>query len=152
MTHYPKAYLRIDPNIDQVRVNLDAFIRLLCAANRQPERGYFKSEAIARMVLGKSAYHRAVNDGDLLAQPDGRLYVDGWTDWQEGDLNVGERMRRLRSRKRDDKSNGRVTPIVTTPDVKTLRRLGVLSSSNEEDSETGVTVDDLNERFGGSDE
>jgi hypothetical protein len=138
VAQYPKAYLRIDPNIDQVRTDLDSFLRLLCAANRQPRRGYFKSEAIARMVLGKAAFHRAVTSGDLTSCADGSIYVDGWTDWQEGDLNVGERMRRLRNRKR----NAVVTPAVTPPSPKRIppsEAKGVLSSSNEEDGEPAVT-------------
>jgi hypothetical protein len=146
VTHYPKAYLRIDPNIDQVRTDLDSFIRLLCAANRQPRRGYFKSEQIARMVLGKSALHKAVNAGDLTSCADGSLYVDGWTEWQEGDLNVGERMRRLRNRKRNAAVTQGVTQTVTEPSPnrippsETLRRQGVFSSSNEEESEPAVTA------------
>ena len=146
MSQYPKAYLRIDPNIDQVRTDLDSFVRLLCAANRQPRRGYFKSEQIARMVLGKAALHKAVNGGDLTLCADGSLYVDGWTEWQEGDLNVGERMRRLRNRKRNAAVTQGVTPTVTEPSPKrippseALRRQGVFSSSNEEEGEAVVTA------------
>jgi hypothetical protein len=142
---YPKAYLRIDPNIDQVRTDLDSFVRLLCAANRQPRRGYFKSEQIARMVLGKAAFHRALNCGDLTPCADGSLYVDGWTEWQEGDLNVGERMRRLRARKRHPAVTPPVTTTVTAPSPdrippsEALRRQGVFSSSNEEEGRTAVT-------------
>lgn len=146
MSNYPKAYLRIDPNIDQVRTNLDAFLRLLCAANRQPRRGYFKSEQIARMVLGKTSFHRAISGGDLVSCADGSLYVDGWTEWQEGDLNVGERMRRLRARKRHPPVTPPVTPTVTepspdrTPPSEALGRQGVFSSSNEEEGEAVVTA------------
>jgi hypothetical protein len=142
MSQYPKAYLRIDPNIDQVRTDLDSFLRLLCAANRQPRRGYFKSVDIARMVLGKSALHRATTSGDLVLCADGTLYVDGWTEWQEGDLNVGERMRRLRARKRNAGVTPPVTGTVTPPSPKRIppsEALGVLSSSNEEDGEPAVT-------------
>lgn len=108
----PKAYLRIDPDLDSTHPHPEDMVRLLCAGNRQPFRGRFRDETLAKAVLGKTLYHRAVGRGDLIRDDDGRLVVDGWDVWQEGDLGVGERMRRMRER-RNEKRNGRVTHAVT---------------------------------------
>jgi hypothetical protein len=74
-------------------------VALLCAANRQPHRGVFKSEDVARTALGSRLFLRSCERGDLRRNGVGYV-VDGWDIWQEGDLNVGERMRRLRDRRR----------------------------------------------------
>lgn len=97
----PKAYLRIDPNLDSTHPAPGDMVALLCAANRQPNRGHFKSEEIARMALGRPLFGRSVARGDLRKNGSG-YHVDGWDEWQEGDINVGERMRRLRDRRRRD--------------------------------------------------
>jgi hypothetical protein len=97
----PKAYLRIDPNLDATHPAPGDMVALLCAANRQPRRGVFKSEAIAKAALGPRLFARSVDRGDLRANGVG-YFVDGWEEWQEGDINVGERMRRLRDRRRSD--------------------------------------------------
>src|SRR3990170_5511927 len=95
----PKAYLRIDPNIDQTRPDLAAYVRLMCAANRQPRRGRFKSLDLIAAIVGRAAAKRYVASGDLILDADGRYYLDGWDPWQEGDLTVGDRVRRLRGRR-----------------------------------------------------
>lgn len=97
----PKAYLRIDPNLDSTHPAPGDMVALLCAANRQPRRGYFKTEDVARMALGRQLLTRSVARGDLRKNGTG-YHVDGWDEWQEGDINVGERMRRLRDRRRPD--------------------------------------------------
>lgn len=98
----PKAYLRIDPDIDAKHPELLAeFIRLLCAANRQPHRGWFRSRATIEALLGKPAAKRLIDRGDV-AERDGEWYVGGWDHWQEGNLDVAERMRRIRA-DRDNK-------------------------------------------------
>ena len=38
----------------------------------------------------------------VVALADGSLYVDGWNEWQEGDVTVKERMARLRNRHRNN--------------------------------------------------
>lgn len=93
----PKAYLRIDPDLDAKHPDLLAeFIRLLCAANRQPRRGWFKTRAIVEGLLGRATTKRLIERGDLLA--DGTEWaVDGWAKWQEGNLDVAERMRIIRA-------------------------------------------------------
>ena len=97
----PKAYLRIDPNLDSTHPSPGDMVALLCAANRQPTRGRFKSPELAKAVLGPALYRRVVARGDLVMNGSG-MFVPGWDDWQEGDINVGERMRRLRQRRRGD--------------------------------------------------
>jgi hypothetical protein len=96
----PKAYLRLDPNIDQTHPdNLDGFIRLLCVANRQPTRGRFRSRALLEGIFGKAAAKRFIARRDVVEQPDGTLTTPGWEEWQEGDWTVAERQRRIRSRR-----------------------------------------------------
>jgi hypothetical protein len=107
----PKAYLRLDPNVDQTHPdNLDAFVRLLCAANRQPVRGHFRSRAVLVTLFGKAATERLYQRRDVVQELDGSVSVPGWEHWQEGDLTVAERMRRVRGRR-----NPTVTPPVTPP-------------------------------------
>ena len=140
-----RAYLRLDPHVyerkalgvdtDGVPIEgwkpyptdaLVAFFGTLALADMQPQRGYFRSERILRELLrgvdGKGArYARMVpvliERGDLIEQPGGRLYVEGWTEWQEGDLTVAERMRRMRARQ--SHRNG-VTPAVTADVTATV--------------------------------
>ena len=103
-----RAYLRLDPATFERKAiqqgyspsEFAAFVGVLCLAEAQPERGRFRDERLLRALLGKLG--RLVPDlltrGDLVVQPDGRLYVDGWDEWQEGDLTVKDRMARMRGR------------------------------------------------------
>jgi hypothetical protein len=101
----PKAYLRIDPNLDSTHPAPADMVALMCAANRQPKRGRFKTSELAQRVLGRSLYRRSVERGDLIPNGTG-IYVDGWDEWQEGDLTVGDRMSRLRDKRRNKDTNG----------------------------------------------
>ena len=107
----PRAYLRIDPNLDQTMPDVDAFVRLLCSAARQPERGRFRDRSLLDRAIGRAKTRRAIERGDVVAQEDGRLYVVGWDEWQEGDYTVGERMRRMRNRRK----RTTVTPVTEPP-------------------------------------
>lgn len=99
----PKAYLRLDPDADQ-HPDLDGLVRLMCAANRQRARGRFHPD-IVRKLLGRRRMDQwtvpraGKRHADLIEQPDGTLYLDGWDEWQEGDHTVGERVARLRARR-----------------------------------------------------
>lgn len=95
----------MDPNLDSTHPAPGDMVALLCAANRQPRRGRFKTPELAQHVLGRGLFERSMRRGDLI--PNGSwVYVDGWEDWQEGDWTVGERMRRLRARKRHTDTDG----------------------------------------------
>jgi hypothetical protein len=151
----PRAYLRLDPHAFDRKVHgLDehgerlrgwkpyapdtwgAFIAVLCLADMQPERGTFRSDRLLRELLRGSdglgaRFARQVPEliarGDLVAKANGRLRVDGWDTWQEGDLTVHERMRRYRAAKRNgteaEVTEGTVTNV--TVDVTADRRARV---------------------------
>jgi hypothetical protein len=94
----PKAYLRLDPDIDQKHPdNGWEYIRLLCASNRQRPRGIFTSRATLEAIFGKAAVKRFYDRGDVFDREDGRAETCGWDAWQEGDLTVAERVRRTRA-------------------------------------------------------
>lgn len=142
----PRAYFRADPyiydrkvlGVDENGALIDSwepyslqlfatFVGCLALADHQPQRGYFRSEGILRELLrggvpaGAAAARlvpELIRRGDLIVKPGGRIYVDGWEEWQEGDLTVAERMRRYRARR--SHRNG-VTPEVT-PAVTAARR------------------------------
>jgi hypothetical protein len=99
----PRAYLRMSPNLDQHPDPL-GMVMLMCAAARQPERGRFKDRRVLERVVGRKRLTEMRARADVVAVAGG-YYVEGWDEWQEGDMTVSERMRRLRarraSRKRD---------------------------------------------------
>jgi hypothetical protein len=139
----PRAYVRLDVHAyDRKVLGIDtdgqpikgwkpyspdalvAFYGCLSLADMQPERGIFRSVTILRELLRGTAglgarYARQVPTliarGDLVVLGSGRLYVDGWREWQEGDLTVPERMRRYRARKAERNGTGVTAPV--TPRV-----------------------------------
>lgn len=123
----PRAYLRVDPNIDQTHPDLDGFVRLLCAAARQPQRGRFRDRALLERAVGRAKARRMIERSDVAEMPDGRFYVVGWDEWQEGDWTVAERMRRMRDRRK----TGTVSPV-TSP--SSPRRNGVTTDAGMTDS------------------
>jgi hypothetical protein len=108
----PKAYLRLDPNAD-AHPDLHAMVTMMLEANRQPERGRFKALERLRLLLGRKRLQACLDRDDLVVLGDGRWLLAGWDEWQEGDFTVGERMERLRNRKRNAAVTGGVTPTVT---------------------------------------
>lgn len=120
-----RAYHRVDPLMDERKghytpAQLGAFLKVQLVAGRQTNRGTFRSVAALRAIL-PAAYSRHVDfllaEGDLDVLTDGSVYVDGWREWQEGDLTVKDRMARLRNRQR----NGTVTATVTEPSPTAIR-------------------------------
>lgn len=100
-----RAYIRLDPAFDEHKSAYPdgpyaALVACLCLAELQSLRGSFRDEKYLRGLLGRRGRHLRylIEHGDLIKLPDGRLYVDGWDEWQEGDWRVGERMARLRHR------------------------------------------------------
>jgi 5-methylcytosine-specific restriction endonuclease McrA len=92
---------------------LGAFLKIQLVAGRQTNRGTFRSVAALKAML-PTAYARhvdfLVDEGDLIVGTDGSVYVDGWKEWQEGDLTVRDRMRALRGRRSEDRSERRPMP------------------------------------------
>jgi hypothetical protein len=148
----PKAYLRIDPDLDAKHPDhLAEFIRLLCAANRQPRRGWFKTRAVIEGLLGKSVTKHLITRGDVIE--DGTEWaVDGWDKWQEGNLDVAERMRRIRaSRDNKPRTNGaQIAHIPRTegaqmvaPTSEATRQQGVIDDDPQTPDEMELLTDDL---------
>jgi len=131
-----RAYLRLDPNLVDKKADYPdgayrAFVDTLCHAEQQQPRGRFRSRKLLAVLLGKRGrwIPYLIEHGDLAETPSGRVYVDGWDEWQEGDVTVSERMKRLRSRDRT------VTPT-DTPSV-TVQTVTVPSSGGGGGSASG---------------
>lgn len=109
-----RAYHRVDPLMDEKKSHytpsqLGAFMKVQLLAGRQAEPGFFRSKAALEAALPPLyavELGHLLAEHDLIEQPDGRVYVDGYREWQEGDLTVAERMRRLRERKASDAQKG----------------------------------------------
>lgn len=101
-----RAYIRLDPAFDERKESYPdgpyaALIAVLCLAEQQAERGRFRSVDYLKRLLGKRGRHLAYLTAhhDVEELPDGRAYVVGWDEWQEGDWKVGERVSRIRNRR-----------------------------------------------------
>jgi hypothetical protein len=112
-----RAYHRVDPLMDERKsdytpAQFGAFLKVQLVAGRQKRRGWFRSLVALRGTL-PAAYARhvqfMVDEGDLEVHEDGSVYVDGWDQWQEGDLTVKDRMAALRNRRRNNGVSGGVT-------------------------------------------
>jgi len=137
----PRAYLRVDPNLDNTHPDVDGFVRLLCAAARQPDRGRFKDRALLVRAIGPAKARKAMDRGDVVTLQDGRLYVDGWDEWQEGDHTVADRMKRMRAKRRA-KRDTTVTPDTVPPSP---RRLTVTTDAVPTVSRSSLGVGDSDE-------
>lgn len=116
-----RAYHRVDPLMDERKghytpAQFGAFLKVQLLSGRQMQRGRFRSLEAVRALLPAS-YVRHVDfllaQGDLVVQDDGTVYVDGYDEWQEGDLTVKDRMARLRNRRRNEAVTSYVTSTVT---------------------------------------
>ena len=142
-----RAYHRTDPIMDERKshytpAQLGAFVKVQLVAGRQTRRGRFRSVAALKAAL-PAAYAKHVafleEQEDIIPStrhepckqcppgpiPRGEVYVDGWDEWQEGDLTVHERMRRLRNRKRNSDRNAAVTEAVSQPSPTAIQGVGV---------------------------
>lgn len=123
----PRAYLRIDPNLDQHPDPL-GMVLLLCAGARQAERGHFKDRAVVVRAIGAARTKTLIARDDIVELPDGRWYIEGWDEWQEGDHTVAERMKRMRARRA--KRHNTVSPV-TVP--ASPPRIGVTTDAVREE-------------------
>lgn len=121
-----RAYLRLDPHAADNKAEYPdgafrAFFETLCFAEHQPQRGRFRNRRLLAVLLEKRArwIPFLIEHGDLIEFGDGKLYVEGWDEWQEGDVTVSERMKRLRSRHKGvtPTDTPTVAPDVTPPTV-----------------------------------
>lgn len=119
-----RAYVRLDPAMFERKViqqrytplGFAALVATICLAESQPVRGRFRDRRMLETLLGPLSRQAAtlISRGDVVAAKThscahcppghgavGQLYVDGWDEWQEGDVQVRERMARLRARKRN---------------------------------------------------
>jgi hypothetical protein len=124
-----RAYHRVDPLMDERKghytpAQFGAFLKVQLVAGRQTKRGHFRSVAALKALL-PSSYVRHVDflvaEGDLDVSRSGAVYVDGWDQWQEGDLTVRDRMAALRNRRRNASVTSTVTPAVTEPSPTATR-------------------------------
>lgn len=104
-----RAYLRLDPAFYERKLEqgyalsqLAAYIGCLCLADSQTQRGRFRDMSVLKALLGPGGRHIPflLEQGDLILKEKGRVYVDGWDEWQEGDWQVRERLARVRSKRR----------------------------------------------------
>lgn len=112
-----RAYLRLDPGFAERKAHYPdgafrALVETLCLAEFQPMRGRFRSRQVLKALLEKRGrwLPYLLEQGDVIEAEGGRLVVDGWDEWQEGDVTVQERMRRLRqrnARRNNDRNGGR---------------------------------------------
>lgn len=105
-----RAYLRLDPELDERLADFSdgmfrAYVETLChAEDQQPRRGRFRSARLLRVLLGKRArfVSKLIDEGALIEQENGSLYVDSWDEWQEGDLKVADRMSLVREKRAEN--------------------------------------------------
>jgi hypothetical protein len=130
-----RAYLRLDPHLFDRKVvdqgypagAIAAYVAIICLGDEQPKRGRFRSERMLRLLMDEPRGGVALrwgkwvsylmSHGDLTRLPDGQVYIDGWDEWQEGDVTVQDRMQRLRDRRKRNRESGPVTTGTVTLNV-----------------------------------
>ena len=150
-----RAYVRLDPAYYERKLEqgsplgaIAALVGCFCMGEHQTTRGYFRDQAVLKALLGKEGgkwVALLIERGDLIVQPNGRIYVDGWEEWQEGDWQVKERMQRVRGRKRDIGSDPTVTPV--TPPAVTSRPSGGGGGGADKAGQTGRYTGDALKAF-----
>lgn len=142
-----RAYIRLDPSFDERKCDYPdgayaALVAAFCLAEHQPQRGRFRSARYLAGLLGKRGrwVKYLMDHGDLVPDGGERLYVDGWDEWQEGDWKVGERVARIRSRRKASDGGAPAVTVDVTPDVTvgvTVDRLSVSGGAGVSISNSG---------------
>jgi hypothetical protein len=108
-----RAYVRLDTRFPEHKENypdgpLATLALLIPLAEQQPDRGRFRPQVLKALLGRRARWVRyLVEHHDLVVEEDGTLYLEGWTEWNEGNWQVAERMRRVRERKRNaDRNSG----------------------------------------------
>lgn len=97
----PGAFRRLGFQRHYTPAQFGAYIACLNEAEYQPERGRFRDMDLLKAALTRPyAAHLPflIQDGQLRVEPDGSVLVDGWDDYQEGDMTGAERQARWRAR------------------------------------------------------
>lgn len=178
-----RSYFRVDPKIVEKKLaagytpaQIGAFLMLLSQAEQQPQRGRFRSLVELKAAMdcmveeagpgaGMSKYvPLLLKEGDVVKLERGDphyvdghpYYVEGWDEWQEGNWQVAERMRRVRERKNGSgpaphpvtrTDTGSVTPsdtAVVTPAVTVDVTAGV---TGEPENASPEAIDALQARL-----
>jgi hypothetical protein len=138
-----RAYIRLDPGFDEHKHDYPdgayaALVATFCLAESQAQRGRFRDLSYLKALLGKRGrwLKYLVEHQDVVVLPNGRVYVEGWDEWQEGDWKVGERVGRIRRRLKPPRTVTRtvtgVTADVTVENV-TLQNLALSSAGGGAD-------------------
>ncbi|HTE85013.1 MAG TPA: hypothetical protein VK821_09780 [Dehalococcoidia bacterium] len=88
-----------------------AYVETLAHGLNQKHRGRFLHVGQLKALLGVRARHVPflLAQGDVVIRSDDSVYIDGWDEWQEGDLTVAARMAALRNRRRNGAASSTVT-------------------------------------------
>jgi hypothetical protein len=143
-----RSYIRLDPLFPDHKAAYPdgagfALVLTWCFAAQQHRPGHFRNRRLLAVFLEKRAkwVPFLIDHGDIIERPDGTLYVEGWDEWQEGDWQVIERMRRVRSRKGSNGADRNTTSnIVTVPSVYTPSDVSVSVSVSDDVSVSVPTV------------
>ncbi len=127
-----RAYIRVDPGFYERKAlrqgyplgAVAALIGCLCVAETQPQRGRFRDRKVLRVLLGPGSrwIDFLIEHGDLSEQvadsgkqgASHELYIEGWDEWQEGDVTPPARMAAIARRRGES--------VQVTPGAIRMRR------------------------------
>jgi hypothetical protein len=108
-----RAYVRLDPDFPDHKGSYPdgafaALVMCFCFGAQQPRPGTFRNRKLLAVLLDKRTrwLPYLIEHEDLIEQSDGSLYIEGWSEWQEGNWQVAERMQRVRARKAANRNAG----------------------------------------------